>query len=257
MKLNVKENSWDYVNRLSIKNENENLIRFIDIHKLISFLSSSEFNFTRIDKFNDKLEAISEMQLAQELNLLLDANRIREEQNLIDRQMSYYALCWFLNHRESIAMWDLYSNSSSVALKINIKEFNEIWEYIINDKSLVPVNRIYVNRVQYIDFKSNNILKIFNENEKVLGFHKDISFEHEKEVRVLIKCRKKPNSKIDNFKIKSEKIRNIKIDLIFHPEMEEWKKDNIKKLVKNYQFENITCKNSELEMFYNLRTKTK
>lgn len=236
------------------------LFKFIDLSKLIDFLITGKFHFTRLDYFEDKSEAISQRQLAKsfEHNIPFPF-QIFPEIAIEIRQKSYFASCWFGANRESVAMWNLYSDINSVALRFNFDDFNSIWEKenIQISPSFKKIDKIYINKMVYKDyFNINDALTFKNENN-IIGFHKDKSFEHEKEVRILIKMITKRNSptnfeyienkSVEFYKIKNIKIKTIPFEIVFHPKMHDWQKENIKKLILKYKYKNIKCTDSEIK----------
>jgi hypothetical protein len=246
-------------NKLVNKKHYPTLMRFMDLTKLLDFLISGTFHFTRLDQFEDKSEGISRKQLAKffDHDISITAERKRELP-LIDRQKRYFATCWFSGIRESVGMWNLYSNSSSIALKIPIKTFLNIWEE--SNLSFLPSNnwidRIYINQVFYKDYFSPKAVDNFKEETKIIGFQKDVCYEHEKEVRVLIKVKGQLEEKAGKVlykenplpfvKTKISSIIKIKMQILFHPLMPNWQKTNIKNLIAIHGYKNITCADSEV-----------
>lgn len=245
-------------NKLTI-DQNSSILRYMDLPKLLDFLRTGSFHFTRLDNFIDKSEAISQRQLAKYLKYIIevpDSNKM--ELDLDTRQKRYFALCWFSANRESFGMWNSYSNTSSVALKISFGNFNSLW--IEKNLKFSPssnwIDSIHINKISYKDYLSELGVEGFKDEVKIMGFQKDESFSHEKEIRVLIKCKGKikivnkikylKNNPILYFRVIPKNIKSISLQIIFHPMMEEWQKVNIKDLVKTYGYEKIQCIDSEV-----------
>lgn len=251
------------VNKLETTTEFNSLIKFVDFYKFIDFLVNSSFHFTRLDKFEDKSEAISQRQLAAffQHKVHFPPTRVRELK-LDVRQKRYFASCWFSGDRESIGMWNIYSNPNSVAIKFGLNEFCELWR--MENFKVSPgkqyIENMFIDKIHYKNYLSVDGVLNFKEESKIIGFQKDLSFSHEKEVRVLIKRKTKNNiilgklspDEIKFFKVtpKINILKNLTFEVIFHPQMQCWQKANIEKLVKAYRFKGIITRPSELAIFF-------
>jgi hypothetical protein len=167
------------------------------------------------------------------------------------RQEKYFLSCWLIHHRESVAMWNSYSNSDGIALRIStdilIKAITENSE-VMNDEE--KMKTLYHGPIVYKDFFNPQDRKQFKEEIDIIGFQKDQSFEHEKEYRFLFKQDMHNYSveKIPFVKLKLNDFSKLKFDLIYHPKMENWKKENIKNVLSALKAKNFTLKDSELEL---------
>lgn len=234
-------------------NENDLLWRYIDLHKLIDLATNLELHFTRIDQFPDPFEGVTYKLIAQRYyaksthmtNPSID-KKTREEHNLknkellenykiesLNKQKSQFINCWIRSNRESIAMWNLYSNRDSVAIKVKARN---LIDYFKRNIELQP---LYYPRYNFICGSVNYLrLNPFDPFQKpqlpkYSSFKKDVAYDFEKEYRFLIIT---PASEIDS---NPEFIRyNITknfielIEIVCHPEMEKWKFENMKKLCK-------------------------
>ncbi len=127
-------------------NEHDVLWKYLDFHKFIDLISNKTLHFTRLDQFEDPFEGatrnlISNRYIAKQnpTNPLLedvsgkgflDKRKKKNEQTFKDceieintSQKSQFVNCCNKLERESMAMWDLYSNSNSLAIKLNGKKF--------------------------------------------------------------------------------------------------------------------------------------
>lgn len=242
------------------------LWRYFSLQKLISFLHDKSIVFSRLDKLEDKNEAISMNQLLlaygsktekQEV-AIAGQRRIRKEKDLTDRQKNYYVSCWVEHHRESMAMWNSYSSDEGVALKVRFLDLiNRLTTNsdTVFDKTVCHDYAMYYGRVSYRDFLSKNERLKFKEEIKIIGFHKDICFQHEKEYRFLLKLdypagdqKSFDNEKNKIIKAKLQDFSNFNIELIFQPKMEDWKRENVRKLIEILGLSNITTKDSEINL---------
>lgn len=82
--------------------------------------------------------------------------------------------CWHLNEHESTAMWKLYGEQFAVQTT-----FERLIDSFVNDE-------VFAGTVRYIDFATERIHIPDKSSEFVLAMTKDKSYEHEKEVRIIL-----------------------------------------------------------------------
>ena len=239
--------------------ENNYLWGYFDFHKFLSLFIEESIFFSRMDKMEDVNEGISLNQLL--LKYGADVERMKAKSNkenskrtempLETRQKKYFISCWLIHHRESVAMWNAYSDENGIALKFKASDLiTTISENTKNTKVNEKMKTLYHGRIAYKDFFNPDDRMNLKDEVKIIGFQKDISFEHEKEYRFLIK-QDTHNFKEDDIpfvKMKIQKFKKLKFDLIFHPKMEPWKKENIKSVIKALGSKSITIKDSELNL---------
>lgn len=230
--------------------EEEFLWRYIDIHKFLNLMKQKRFSFTRMDQFEDALEGVpfetlqrfADINKGLNLNLanmILNPNEfiLRTENMVSGRldavlqiQSSNFVSCWFYEQRESMAMWNLYSNPDGVAIKI---PFGKLKSLLKPEKSKIAIKEYYCGKVTYQDFKQTDP---YSENGlRKLGkvaLRKDMSFSHEKEIRFVIKSADYKNMQTA---ISSEPIvlKDLEMQIVCHPRMIEWKKKNIHQILKD------------------------
>lgn len=239
--------------------ENNYLWGYFDFHKFLSLVIEESIFFSRMDKMEDVNEGISLNQLL--LKYGADVERMKAKNNkenskrtempLENRQKKYFISCWLIHHRESVAMWNAYSDENGIALKFKASDLiTAISENTINTNQNEKMKTLYHGRIAYKDFFNPVDRRNLKDEVKIIGFHKDISFEHEKEYRFLIKqdTHNFKGDEIPFVKMTIEKFKKLKFDLIFHPKMEHWKKENIKSVIKALGSKSITVKDSELKL---------
>jgi hypothetical protein len=237
----------------------DKLWRYYDIHKFISFLATKSIYFGRMDNMEDLNEGISMDQLQlkygdeneQETVRVRKVNASSRELRLSKRQQKYFVSCWLLHNRESVAMWNLYSSSTGVAVGIN---GNELIAHIMQKSQFTndeeKFNYLFAGKIVYKDFFNKNDRKSFKDETGTMGFHKDICFEHEKEYRFLLKqdLHNHKEDKIIGTSLKLRQFSKLPIEVVFHPKMAKWQQDNIKRLIKEFDLTNIKCRISELAL---------
>lgn len=239
----------ELVNKEELPNEDKYLWRYMSLHKFIDLIKNQSFKFSRMDLFEDPLEGIPFDYLNQsvrhsirDVNLadvivnhdkylkILNGPKIYGRMDhILDIQTTHFVSCWFCGERESLAMWNLYSNEDGVAIKIPFK-------YLITllkpDEKIKYVSSFYCGKVNYQDFRNTDPYST-NELSKVQkrALRKDVSFIHENEIRFVIK-KTKPENKLMILNSKKIDLNELKMNVICHPRMLDWKKKNIKKLLE-------------------------
>ena len=198
------------------KNEfNYSIWRYLDFSKFVNLLENSNIFFPIVDLFEDRLEGIhnaigkndfyditDEGQIIM-IDSALDARQIENSQ-LLKGYLSHHVetirksvgvSCWRFSEHESHAMWKVFlSSNEGVAIRTTL---DDIFKGI---KCSKENQNIYIGKVNYIDFKNE---KIPIDNMFNALFHKNIYFEHEKELRILA-------YEVNNIDEETFKIGNLK-----------------------------------------------
>ena len=230
------------------------LWRYLNVHSFINFIKTKNIIFTRMDDFEDPLEGVHlkalityagdrDLELIGEeklSDLILDKDKFKRlSPNLKERiriireiQHTSFVSCWFLSHRESMAMWSSYSNPDGVAIYIPAKKLFEHFRGDTNTVKSANISKFYAGKVFYQDFKKIEESEL-NSADQVprISLRKDISFQHENEFRFVIR-RKKSKEEFKMFTSTINDLSKMKIRVICHPKMEPWKKNNIKLLLE-------------------------
>lgn len=256
-----------YKNNLT---QSDVLWRYLSLHKYISLITKRVLLFSRLDLFQDPFEGIATRSIKKiymarrmpnedQMNNAIPQSMRNQVSNLkkslesnyekeaLIKQKTQYINCWFKGERESMAMWNLYSSNTGVAIKINgqklVKYFNDLSN---TEPELYPDCKFICSSVKYyrlnpIDLNQKKI------NIKYSALKKDESYKYENEYRFLIKT---PESGVElNTALKEIIVTNIffgMTEVICHPEMPEWQIENIKKISKTTNFKNIN--KSEIEL---------
>jgi hypothetical protein len=258
MNLNLIEPS-------NLPDDSDFLWRYIDIHKLLSILNSKSIRYSRMDQFEDLLEGVPYETLVRARKLNIEGFNLSDAianhssfmigglkitsriDRIIEIQKSHFVSCWFSQQRESMAMWNLYSNSDSVAIKIPFGKLKKYYFPILNNHVDIEY---YCGRVSYQDFSNLN-----SDSEEYLtkmgkiGLRKDLSFSHEKEVRFIVKNEFNSKENIKGIESIPLNFNDVGLQVISHPKMSNWKKDNIKKLLASKKLKG-TFQESEIKLRY-------
>lgn len=224
------------------------LWRYFDIHKFLNLLQNKTIRFTRMDQFEDPQEGIplsAFVAHAEKLNLnliermtigdlIMEGKQYKKIPPLLQKKLnSIYAIqktsfltCWFAEQRESVAMWNLYSNADGVAVKI---PFAKLSRQLKIEKD-TNISAYYAGRLVYQDFST--IYK--NTTDKKVGkvaLRKDHSFAHESEFRFVVRTK---DHHLDLAGIDSLPLdlTRLGMKVICHPRMSGWKKKNVKNLLE-------------------------
>jgi hypothetical protein len=148
--------------------------RYLDLERLIALLHSKSLHLCRLDNFRDTWEGTWPKSVvdAVRADWKGDGGGFLEMSNILRR--ASYVSCWHESNTESAALWDLYGGKSGVAIQ------STMWSL---QQSITDERAFHVGRVRYVDFENEPTPTL---NLLVPPFLKRKSFEHEREVRVLL-----------------------------------------------------------------------
>ena len=239
--------------------DNSFLWKYLDIFKLISLISTKEIHFTRFDKLDDGLEGLTYEAIKLMLrtqnppstrdslkHLGTDDNNINfiiQEEQEIRKKLEYeiycsqktqFVSCWFLNNKESLAMWNIYSEKNGVALKFKAKPLVET--IIASAKSYTnsDFEKMYYGKVDYKN------LWPYDEtcDGKFNGLKKDNSYNHENEFRFVTVVKGKHAGIHSNFKLPISDIKNFDLEIISNPYIKDWQYKSLEHLLSKFGLEN-------------------
>lgn len=218
--------------------------RYLTLEKFELMLKDKALFFTRTDQFSDCFEGSYPKGDVKKIN------RIYNDPAMFKAWRKFVAVsCWHKNEHESDGMWKLYSDKNKgIAIKSTIEQLEKCC-----------VEHAYVTEVKYIDYEKD----VLPDQLIIRPFeYKRIFFQHEQEVRAIIWTLPPaeyikngfPEPGVPNTKgeIPSPGI-NIEMDLrvliqavILSPESDSQLYQKVETLLKNYNFETITLKTSDL-----------
>jgi hypothetical protein len=230
------------------------LWRYFDIHKFISLIQTNTIRFSRMDTFEDPLEGIplralltyrtkldpdlmegismSELILDPQLRDLVPPQLQAKLRSINAIQKSTFLTCWFAEQRESVAMWNLYSNTDGVAVKI---PFGKLATKL--RVAAEGVSAFYGGMVEYLDLNKLFILPSGNDVQQIkVALRKDHSFNHECEFRFVLRMKDHRNE-LSGIESAPLDFRQLGMKVVCHPRMSAWKRQNIKTLLSEYQLE--------------------
>lgn len=225
------------------------LWRYMDLSKFISIISRKDLYFAAADTFEDIFEGAKGivenqdewndfyLKFFREVILTApgqDISKLTDEQIKLDSERllneitnsgqkareNTYISCWHLNDHESEAMWKLYSKDATNAIAIRTTA-GHLYE-ALNEEPYISIGK-----VKYIDMK-----KRFTSINGAF-WYKRKSFEHEKEVRAIIR---KHNSKAKGIYIPVN-IDKLIDEIYVSPYASEWFVDVVKSVVVQYNID--------------------
>ena len=156
------------------------LWRYMDFTKFVSLLEKRALFFARADKLGDPFEGATPINNIKSRYTSLKPELSEREILLYEYlrvELRRFTLisCWHESSHESEAMWKVYASANSgIAIKTNFDSFLA---------SFITEEQIHIGKVKYIDYDSEKI----PEDDLLSPYlHKRKSFEHEREVRVMI-----------------------------------------------------------------------
>jgi hypothetical protein len=155
--------------------------RYQDFSKLLWTLQRRALFFARADSLGDPFEGSYPKCYSEQLEAL----RKSEGGSASKARRWYCVNCWHMAEYESAAMWRLYSHGSNgVALQSSYTRLVETFAEADHD--------VYVGRVRYIDYDRD---RFPDDDPHHPMMHKRRAFEHEREIRAVVKESPRESSK--------------------------------------------------------------
>jgi hypothetical protein len=215
--------------------------RYVSFSKLWNIVNDNEIYFTRLDGFDDPMEGMP----TEYIQPLYYANVNRYDRSykkeklpslleVENWQNGIFSSCWYLterkndrlsNHEESLAMWNLYSDSYDFVIKIKFSELQKMIETALRYFIDSEVKQAFFCKVEYLsyfdDFYPRDPKKA---NIEILRSSvKHLSYQHENELRFLLLAQNDNlNRKGIKLKLKTQlKDINPTIEIFSHPNMDD------------------------------------
>lgn len=243
----------------TIPEKSNKLWRFMDLSKFISLLSTRKLYFARLDQFEDPFETAKgiierekewnkfyqefcfsavkstesftgktvsdEQAFTQSVRLLSELKHAS-----INETKTTFASCWHENEFESEAMWKLYVKDlhQGVAIQTTFERLNNSLGKLID-----------IGRINYIDYCKQFV----GINESF--WYKRKSFEHENEVRAIIRCH---GNKNEIYGILQDVDLDILIENVYiSPLAGKWFEDIVNDLLNKYKLNVSICESNLLQ----------
>jgi hypothetical protein len=229
------------------------LWRYLNLKKFLSFLIDQKLHLKRLDQFEDKNDGIfaNLLQLKYNLSKIIKAGKEidveYEESKLRELQRNLFASCWFVGNRESMAMWKIFSNPDSVAVRIKYKDLKKIFKDRAFDYNENEIKSVTLGRVQYYDFQNGKGASQSADTDSFVAFSKDESFSNEKEFRIIVYTEKGNDNTTPGIDFMLKDFQNLPFEIVFHPKAEDWGVKNLKDIMEKFHL-NFKVFDSELNL---------
>lgn len=245
-------------NKSIVFDPDDYLWKYLDLHKFLSFVLNRKLFFNRLDNLVDPLEGLPEATLGymdkseqpweEKRNLTApEKKRLEAEKKkkaymagkqTVESQQTQFANCWYMGKKESFAMWNIYSNPESVAIRYRP---GELLDKVLPSAKIVTnsdfIQFIY-GYVDYDDLWPFRYKQANSPSVKYASFRKDSSYKHEQEFRFVAVAGAKHKGKYEYFEMSVENIDTESFMVLANPYMEEWKFDNIRKFLQIFDLDN-------------------
>jgi hypothetical protein len=221
-------------------NDNDYLWRYMNLKKFLSFIIDKKLHLKRLDQFEDKNDGI----FANLLQLKFNLSQIKEtgkkinveseEAKLRELQKNLFASCWFVGNRESMAMWKIFSNPDSVALRIKYKHLKKIFRENDFKCNGYNVKSITLGKVQYFDYQNGKGRSTLSETDSFIAFSKDESFSNEREFRIVARTENGKEELNQGIDFILKKFSELPFEIVFHPKAEDWGVKNLKDIMEKF-----------------------
>jgi Protein of unknown function (DUF2971) len=211
----------------------DRLWRYIDLHQLLYFINTKSIFFAPLSSFDDPLEGISEKYLYGRYTLRMSGLNDKLEK----LQQFVYASCWFFGDTESMAMWQTHSNPDSVAIEFKASDLVKLILSQARKLRSKDFPLLYHGKVEYIKLSPVDRKSLKRNTQQMMGFLKDKSYKHEEEFRFIVLQSKGRKKMFRGFDLPVESLQSMEFNIVTHPEMETWKHDNLRSVLKNFSLE--------------------
>jgi hypothetical protein len=151
--------------------------RYMNLEKLLALLVTNSLFLCRLDRLRDPWEGVWPDSVVNELKQSLKPEQLTvflgSSEGL---KTSMFVSCWHEGAHESAALWSQYAAGAGLAVKSSVARMK---------RAISGEMDYHIGRINYLDFK-NDPYRLPDLNALILHFLKRKSFEHEREVRILV-----------------------------------------------------------------------
>lgn len=172
--------SWKSYHTINVKDKY--LFKFLPLEHLNDFLKTGSVWFSRADVFGDKMECVP---IAELKKAKPDFDAIEE------RKKKFLISCWHRANKESLALWDTYSETKekrrTVAIRFNRVNLTRLISNskTRNDRFFYETKWIH-GKVLYKNLINASEDSLTNSGLKYPSFRKESAFKYENEYRFVI-----------------------------------------------------------------------
>ena len=216
--------------------------RYMNLEKLLALLATNRLFLSRLDRVRDPWEGVWPGSVVHELKGRLKPEQLtaflRSSEGL---KTSMFVSCWHEAAHESAALWSQYASGAGLAVKSSIARIK---------RAISGGPNYHIGRIDYSYFKTN-AHEVPDVNALILPFLKRESFEHEREVRILVWD---PNriwppdpgtSLLEGLELPVT-LHELIEALYISPEAPSWLSEHIVELLRRFALPNLQVRRSTL-----------
>jgi|ERR1035437_5312103 hypothetical protein len=218
--------------------------RYIDLEKLIALLHSRSLYLCRLDHLRDPWEGRWPPAMAEVFTRGRSEGELEKGKDFVEwlneMRKLFYVSCWHENSDESAAFWDQYKRSRGVAIRSTVGRLKR------SNSSEMP---FFLGRVQYRHYGREEFPAGYANALRPV-FLKRRSFEHEREVRVLI-WHAQTKSESDFKSIRESYSIGVDLAVLIDsiyvaPECPAWLVDPLRELLRRFDLPDVPVRHSNL-----------
>jgi len=232
-----------YQTHLSITTPPDDAViwRYMNLEKVLTLLCTQSLFLCRLDQFVDPwegvwprpfVEAIREGWPQKEQETFLDFSK--------EMRRSFFVNCWHEGAHESAALWDQYAKSAGFAIRTTVGRLKQC---------ILDERHFFIGKIEYLDYDKQNVPEL---NMLRPPFLKRKSFQHEKEVRVMVwDMPTQKEGPIDWEQAQQNHTLRVNLselieELYASPTIDDWLMPHIRELLARFGLSNIPFKKSDL-----------
>jgi hypothetical protein len=216
--------------------------RYINLEKLLALLARNNLFLCRLDRLRDPWEGVWPDDVVKRLKGSLKPEELKAFLRASDGlNTSMFVSCWHEAAHESAALWSQYAAGAGLAVKSSIGRIK---------RAIRGGPDYHIGRVDYLDFKADPY-RLPDINALILPFLKRKSFEHEREVRILVWDPDKigppdPGTSLPDGIELPVRLHEVIEALYISPEAPTWLSEHIAELLRRFGLQNLPVTQSTL-----------
>lgn len=216
--------------------------RYMNLEKLLALLATNSLFLCSLDRLRDPWEGAWPDSMPNDLKRSFRRDHIaaflRSSEGL---KTSMFVSCWHEASHESAALWSQYAAGAGLAVKSSIARVK---------RAISGGPNYHIGRINYSYFK-NDADRVPDVNALILPFLKRESFEHEREVRILVWDPEKigppdPGTTLPEGIELPVTLHELIEALYISPEAPNWLSEHIVELLRRFDLPNLQVRRSTL-----------
>lgn len=209
--------------------------RYMSMSKFLNFITDESLFFCRADKFHDPYEG-----RYGNFNIRNRPQIYGQDMSMLESlhenaRRKIHINCWHINDFESAAMWELYStNNSGIAIQSTISDLMKCGQD----------PEVQIGQVKYVDYENQFI----PEGNLYYPFlYKRKSFEHEREIRLLVRDNTTLIGEEPEFEhgcFKKVDLKQLINSIYLSPLMPEWEEKTVRNILNRLNINYKVIKSS-------------